>query len=110
MGQLRYKGYIGCIEYNEEENYFFGHVLGLHRDGISYEGASAEELKKDFEDGIDDYLEGCKANGIEPEKPYSGKLILRITPSLHGIIAEKAHSQGISMNEFINRAIQAAVS
>lgn len=109
MGNLRYKGYVGSIDYDEENNYLTGRVLGLHRDCILYEGSSVEELIKDFRDGIDDYLEGCRANGIEPEKPYSGKLVLRIPSALHGEAAEKAAATGISLNEFINRAIQAAV-
>ena len=78
MGQLHYKGYTGCVEYDEEENYFFGHVLGLKRDGISFEGRTAEELKKDFQDGIDDYLAHCQDNGKEPEKPFSGKTVIRM--------------------------------
>lgn len=109
MGYLHYKGYTGSVEYHEEGNYFCGMVLGLHRDGILYEGDSANALKKDFEDSIDEYLEECARDGVEPEKPYSGRLILRITPSLHGIVAEKANEQGISLNEFINRTLQAAV-
>lgn len=110
MGNLRYKGYTGNVEYNEEGNYFFGHVLGLHRDGISYEGTTADELKKDFEEAIDDYLEGCRANGAMPEKPYSGKIVLRMPSSLHSTASEKASAMGISLNEFINNAIRAALS
>ena len=53
MGQLHYKGYTGSVEYDEEANSFCGMVLGLHRDAIIYEGDSAEELKKDFEESID---------------------------------------------------------
>lgn len=109
MGNLRYKGYTGNVEYHEEGNYFFGHVLGLHRDGISYEGSSADELKADFEEAIDDYLEGCRANGVEPEKPYSGKIVLRMSSGLHSSAAEKANAMGISLNEFINNAIRAAL-
>lgn len=104
-----YKGYYGSVDYDESTNELMGKVLGLKHSLILYEGNTIGELKKDFQDAVDDYLQGCRANGIEPEKPYSGKLVLRITPSLHGIVAEKAHSQGISMNEYINRAIQAAV-
>ena len=110
MGNLHYKGYVGSIDYDEEGNYFFGHVLGLHRDGISYEGTTADELKKDFQEGIDDYLEGCRANNVVPEKPYSGKTVIRMSSRLHADAAEKAQHMGISLNEFITRAIQVAVS
>ena len=78
MGQLHYKGYTGCVEYDEENNYFYGHVLGLHRDGISYEGTTADELKKDFQDGIEDYLAHCKENGKKPGKwEETGEILQR---------------------------------
>lgn len=109
MGRLRYKGYSGSIEFSEEDNIFVGEVLGLKRNAIIFEGSSVEELRKDFEDGVDSYLGFCQANNITPEKPYSGKLILRIQPSLHGKAAERAADCGISLNEFISRAIQAAL-
>lgn len=109
MGHLKYKGYTGSIEYDEEDKYFTGKVLGLHRDCILFEGSSVDELTKDFEGAIDDYLEGCRADNIKPEKPYSGKIIVRMPSSLHSSAAEKAAASGISLNEFINRAIQAAL-
>jgi len=109
MGYLHYKGYTGCIEYDEEGNYFYGHVLGLNRDGISYEGDTADRLKKDFENGVDDYLQHCAMNGKKPELPYSGKTVLRMSSQLHQQAAAKARAIGISLNEFINRAIAAAV-
>lgn len=109
MGYLRYKGYTGCVEYDETDNYFFGHVLGLRNDGISYEGTTAESLKKDFEESIDDYFSYCSEIGKEPEKPFSGKLVIRMTSNLHREATEKASTLGISLNEFINRAISSAV-
>ncbi|MBO4634195.1 MAG: type II toxin-antitoxin system HicB family antitoxin [Bacteroidales bacterium] len=109
MGRLHYKGYTGSVKYDEEGNYFYGEVLGLHRDGIIYEGDSAGDLKKDFEESIDEYLSHCSEIGKEPEKPYSGKTIIRITSLLHEQAAAKAHEMGISLNEFITRAIAAAI-
>ena len=109
MGQLHYKGYTGCIEYDEEDNCFFGHVLGLKRDGISFEDTTAKELKKDFQDGIDDYLAHCRDNGKEPEKPFSGKTVIRMGSELHQAAALKAQDLGMSLNDFIKNAISAAV-
>ena len=109
MGYLRYKGYTGRVDYSEEDNCFCGVVTGLHRDGILFEGNTVDEVKKDFEESIEDYLASCEERGVEPEKPYSGKLVLRIQPSLHGEAAERAADCGISLNEFISRAIQAAL-
>ena len=93
MGHLHYKGYTGSV----------------HRDGIIFEGDSADSLKKDFEESIEDYLAHCKEKGKEPEKPFSGKTVLRMSSELHQQAAAKARSIGISLNEFINRAISAAV-
>ena len=109
MGHLHYKGYTGSVEYDDDGKYFTGEVLGLRRDGIIYEGDSVESLTKDFQEGIDHYLEHCKDKNVEPEKPFSGKLIIRISPEEHGSAAEKAADKGISLNEFIRRAIVAAL-
>lgn len=56
MGQLKYKGYTGSVEYSEEDNCLYGKVLGLRKDCITYEGETISELKSDFEGAIDDYL------------------------------------------------------
>ena len=76
MDFLEYKGYKGSVEYSKEDNCLFGKVQGMSKDLITYEGLTLEELRKDFEEGIDSYIEGCKADGVEPAKPYSGKLNL----------------------------------
>ena len=109
MGKLRYKGYSGTVEYDESNHLLMGKVLGLKQALILYEGDSVETLKKDFEESVDDYLETCQAEGRTPEKPYNGKLLLRMTSQLHSDAVDKASSLGISLNEFINRAISAAV-
>lgn len=109
MGRLKYKGYSGTVEYDESVGYLVGKIVGLKKALILYEGNSIDELQKDFEEAVDDYLESCKANGVEPEQPYSGKLVLRMSSKLHGAAAEKAEKEGISLNEFITRAISAAV-
>lgn len=106
MGVLKYKGYTGSVEYSEEDNCLFGKVLGLgNKILISFEGETVDELRKDFEDGIDDYLSVCEEKGVEPIKPYSGKLIVRMTSELHGRVAAAASSTGTTINEFINRAV-----
>ena len=109
MGRLRYKGYSGTVEYDESINSLVGKVSGLKHALILYEGDTVENLKKDFEEAVDDYLETCRVEGITPEKPFNGKLLLRMTSELHSDAAEKASSLGISLNEFINRAVAAAI-
>jgi len=105
MGQLKYKGYAGSVEYSEEDNCLYGKVLGLKKDCITYEGETISELRNDFEGAVDDYLASCKERGIEPSKPYSGKLIVRMSSDLHGMVAMAAADRGTTINEFISRAI-----
>ena len=103
---LEYKGYKGSVEYSKEDNCLFGKVQGMSKDLIAYEGQTLEELRKDFEAGIDSYIEGCKADGVEPAKPYSGKLNLRMSSELHSRVAAFVAATGITINDFINRAIK----
>lgn len=71
MEFLEYKGYKGSVEYSKEDDCLFGKEQGLRKATILYEGKSVDELCKDFEEGIDSYLEGCKECGVQPENPYS---------------------------------------
>lgn len=64
---LAYKGYYGSMEYSEEDSCLFGKVAGI-KSLISYEGASGEELKREFEAAIDEYLADCQKRGMEPEQ------------------------------------------
>lgn len=110
MDCMEYKGYKGSVEYSKEDDCLCGKVLGLSKALILYEGQTLDELRRDFEAGVDDYLEGCKAEGVTPMKPYSGRLNLRMTSELHSRIAAYAASAGITINSFINRAVQNELS
>lgn len=105
MGYLKYKGYTGSVEFSEEDNCLFGKVQGLHGTLISYEGMTIEEIREDFEGAVDDYLESCKERGIEPAKPFSGRLVVRMASDLHSRVAALADATGTTINEFINRAV-----
>ncbi len=105
MGFLEYKGYKGSVEYSAEDGCLFGKVQGLRKATILYEGMSIDELRKDFEEGIDSYLAGCNERNVQPEKPYSGRLNLRMPSDLHSRVAAFAANTGITINDFINKAI-----
>lgn len=106
MENLKYKGYIGSVEYSEEDNCLFGKVLGMNKVLISYEGETVLELKQDFMDGVDQYLESCKKLGITPQKSYSGTFNIRIPAEVHGKAVMKAKKEGISLNAFVRQAIE----
>lgn len=105
MDFLEYKGYKGSVEYSKDDNCLFGKVQGMSKALIAYESQTLDELRQDFEAGIDSYLEGCRADGVEPAKPYSGRLNLRITSELHSRLAAFVSVSGTTINDFINKAI-----
>ena len=105
MGNLKYRGYIGSVDYSEEDNILFGKVLGMSKDAITYEGTTIDELKTDFEGAVDHYLATCKANGVEPRKSSTGSLNIRISPDIHGQLASLAQRLGTSINSVIKTAI-----
>ena len=109
MGTMKYKGYTGSVDYSDEDNCLYGKVLGMTKDAITYEGNDVNELRKDFEGAIDDYLESCAKRGIEPRKPFCGNLNVRITPEIHSRIALLAQEAGITINAFIRQTLEKAV-
>lgn len=105
MDYLEYKGYKGTVEYSKEDDCLFGKVVGMSKDLILYEGQTLSELREDFQNGIDSYINTCIADGVKPRKPFSGKLILRMSSELHGLVYVHASKQGVAINEFINNAV-----
>lgn len=101
---MEYKGYVGNVEFSESDGVFFGKVLGI-RALLSYEGTTASELIEDFHGVIDDYLELCKDQGIEPERAYKGSFNIRISPELHKKVAVYALSNQTSLNSVVEEAL-----
>jgi len=105
---LKYKNYIGIVEYDEVGKVFTGEVAGI-RSVITFHGRTPEELEQSFRDSIDLYLEMCAEDGVSPEKSYSGRFNVRIPPQLHREIARKAVIEGKSMNDLVEEALQKIV-
>ena len=109
MNTLKYKGYIGSVAFSDKDNVFFGKIEGI--DGlVNFEGESVKELTDAFHEAVEDYLEYCKEEGIEPHKSYSGSLNIRISPEVHSKIAILAKQAGISINAFIKSAVEKQVA
>ncbi|MBO4635632.1 MAG: type II toxin-antitoxin system HicB family antitoxin [Clostridiales bacterium] len=107
---MEYKGYVGSVEFSEEDLVFFGKVQGI-RSLISYEGTSAAELVSDFHGAVDDYLEMCEKEGSEPEVAYKGSLNVRFRNSeIHRRIAVYAMMNSQSINSFIEEAVEAKLN
>ena len=103
---LEYQGYIGTLE--AEDGVFFGRVAGL-RDVITFEGSTFAEVEQAFHESIDDYLAFCAERGEPPDRPYSGRIPLRISPETHRRAAMHAQSEGLSLNQWIARRIESGL-
>jgi len=99
MKTMQYKNYAARIEYSDEDKCFVGHIAGI-RDIVGFHGESVHELYAAFEEAVDDYLETCEKENISPQRPYSGKVMIRISPELHAEIAMKAAASGKSLNQW----------
>ena len=97
---IQYKGYVGSVEFSEEDGIFYGKVMGI-RSLISYEGESAKELLDDFHGAIDDYLKTCKAERKQPEIAFKGSFNIRLSPDLHKKLFIYTTAHQISMNKYI---------
>lgn len=102
---IEYKGYVGSVEFSEQDGVFFGKVQGI-RSLISYEGTNAKELVADFHGAVDDYLALCEEEGTAPEVAYKGSLNIRLGRDLHRRAAVYAIAHGESLNSFIESAVR----
>lgn len=102
---MKYKGYWAEIKYSDEDECFCGIVEGLKKDVISFEGESVKELKTDFKNAIDHYLQTCKEINVEPEKQCKGSLNIRLGVKLHNEAKMKSIEKNISINELIKEAV-----
>jgi predicted HicB family RNase H-like nuclease len=109
MNTMNHKSYSARIEYDERDNIFVGRILGL-RSIISFHGQTVKELRKEFEHAIDDYLAECAEKGVSPEKPASGKLLLRLPPEIHGRAMVIAQARGKSLNQWVTETLERAIT
>jgi predicted HicB family RNase H-like nuclease len=102
---MKYKGYEAIVEFDEEDRLFVGRVINT-RDVIAFDGSSVDELEQSFHAAIDEYLQDCQTIGKTPDKPFSGRFNLRISPELHRQAATQAEKKGISLNALVELALQ----
>ena len=107
MNTMTYKGYTARVEYDERDDIFVGRILGI-RALISFHGETVVQLRRRFESAIKDYLADCRERGLRPEKPVSGKVLLRLAPEVHGAALVAAQAAGKSLNQWASEILQEA--
>ena len=105
---MEYQSYVARVEFDEEADSFHGEVINL-RDVITFEGKSVSELRKAMRESVEDYLAFCEDRKEEPEKPFSGRILVRIDPALHREIYVRSREEDKSLNSWIAEKLNDAV-
>jgi predicted HicB family RNase H-like nuclease len=106
---LEYKGYIGTVNFSAEDKIFFGKIQGIN-DLVTFEGTSVDELAIAFEEGVNDYLETCKALNKNPDKVFKGSFNVRVSQELHQKAALLASKKGLNLNEVVKEALSYVIN
>lgn len=107
MNMMKYRGYVARIEYDEEDRIFAGRLAGID-DIVVFHGSTVDELETAFHESVDHYLEVSDRTGRPAQKPYSGKLMLRIDPEIHAAVATASQVQGKSINQWAAEVLDKA--
>ena len=103
-----YKGYTAIVGFSAEDKCLVGHIIGIN-DIIGFHADSVEEILNVFHETVDDYLASCAKIDREPNKPYSGKVTLRLPPELHAQLAIQAEANGSSLNNWLVSALSQSI-
>lgn len=104
---LQYSGYNARVEFDADDGLFFGRLAGVN-DVVGFHADSVSELVSAFHEAVDDYVEICAKLGKSPEKPCSGKLMLRVDPKVHASALRAAELAGISLNQWSEKVLAKA--
>ncbi len=108
---MEYKGYAAEVELDESVGRLHGRVVNSGPYPIAtFEATDVEGIRSEFHRSIDEYLESCQEDAVEPQKPYSGKLNVRLGPDLHRRAARLAAESGLSLNSWITRVLENSAS
>lgn len=104
---MQYRGYTASMSFDADDKIIVGRVLDID-DIVTFHGASVAEFEAHFHTVVDDYIAACEALGSEPERPASGRLMLRVSPEVHAASLKAAALSGTSLNRWAEQALKAA--
>ncbi|MDR1185581.1 MAG: type II toxin-antitoxin system HicB family antitoxin [Coriobacteriales bacterium] len=105
---LTYKGYYSVVSFDAEQCYLYGKIEGIS-DLVTFEADTPDDAQPAFEEAVEDYLAFCVETGKAPDRSYKGKFNVRIDSELHKAADKTAAEMGISLNQFVENAIRAAI-
>jgi predicted HicB family RNase H-like nuclease len=107
LNTLSYKGYTARIDFDARDDIFIGRILGV-RDIISFHSETTQGLRRELEIAVNDYLADCEKQGLSPEKPANGKIMLRVPPEVHAASLIAAQASGESLNQWASKVLASA--
>ena len=108
---IEYKGYAATIEFDDSVGRLHGRVVNSGPYPIAtFETTDVDSVRTEFHRSVDDYLASCEEDGVEPRKPFSGKLNVRLGSSLHQRAALAAEESGVSLNSWIVKVLEERAS
>lgn len=105
MNTMSYKAYQGSVEVDLDSNLIVGKILFVN-DLVTYEAKTVAELRKAFEEAVDDYLQTCRQLGRDAQQPFSGAFNVRVGPELHRAAALRAQKDGVKLNAVVVNALE----
>lgn len=106
---ININGHKAVIQYDPDLEMFRGEFIGLNG-GADFYADNVADLHKEAAISLQTFLEVCQEQGIEPLKQYSGRFNVRVSPQLHAAAVAAAAADNTSLNDWISRAINQAVS
>lgn len=107
MSVLSYRGYFARVEFDPEDELFVGRLAGIG-DIVGFHAGDVTGLKRAFHEAVDDYLSACERLEKSPDKPYSGRVMFRVSPDVHAQAALAAEMSGKSLNQWAEEALRTA--
>ena len=108
---MEYKGYLASVEFDDSADVLHGRVVNSGPyPTVTFEATETRELRREFGRSVDEYLKWCEEDGVEPRKPFSGKLNVRLGSELHAAVAAVARAEQMSINSWIVRVLQEAIT
>ena len=106
---LKYNGYYGTAVYSFEDKCIWGKIQFIN-DVVTYESNSADDIQKQFEHAVDEYLESCLEFGKNPDKTMTGSFNVRVGEELHKQATIRACQDKTSLNEVTKKALEMYVN
>lgn len=105
MSILEHNGIKGSVEFDIEEQIFYGKLLNVNG-VVMYDAKDSEEFYTNFKNAVEEYIEDCKENNIPIKKEFKGSFNVRTSPEIHEALYMTAVKEKTSLNAVAKDAFE----